>query len=308
MNRIAQEAHARQRMLEYFLRHKNATEASIRYHVSRKTLYKWLKRYDGTWQSLVDRSRRPHTFPSMHSEEEIRQIRRLAKKYLWRDLIRSYQDMREKYGYTRSYGGFKRIVSKLAAGKGNKKRKKRKNKPYQRAEYPGQKVQVDVKFTPRECMVSGEEYYQFTAVDECTRWTYREMYAEHSTHSAEQFLLNLIKRCPFAIREIQTDNGTEFTKALVSNDPNAQSLFEKALEKAGILYHRIRVATPRHNGKVERQHRIDQQRFYDHLRMFSLEDGRKQLAVYQKKSNDYIKHCLGLRSPNQVLADYLAVI
>ena len=216
--------------------------------------------------------------------------------------------MREKYGYTRSYGGFKRIVSKLAAGKGNKKRKKRKNKPYQRAEYPGQKVQVDVKFTPRECMVSGEEYYQFTAVDECTRWTYREMYAEHSTHSAEQFLLNLIKRCPFAIREIQTDNGTEFTKALVSNDPKAQSLFEKALEKAGILYHRIRVATPRHNGKVERQHRIDQQRFYDHLRMFSLEDGRKQLAVYQKKSNDYIKHCLGLRSPNQVLADYLAVI
>lgn len=308
MNRIAQEAHARQRMLEYFLRHKNATEASIRYHVSRKTLYKWLKRYDGTWQSLVDRSRRPHTFPNMHSEEEIRQIRRLAKKYLWRDLIRSYQDMREKYGYTRSYGGFKRIVSKLAAGKGNKKRKKRKNKPYQRAEYPGQKVQVDVKFTPRECMVSGEEYYQFTAVDECTRWTYREMYAEHSTHSAEQFLLNLIKRCPFAIREIQTDNGTEFTKALVSNDPKAQSLFEKALEKAGILYHRIRVATPRHNGKVERQHRIDQQRFYDHLRMFSLEDGRKQLAVYQKKSNDYIKHCLGLRSPNQVLADYLAVI
>ena len=150
MNRIAQEAHARQRMLEYFLRHKNATEASIRYHVSRKTLYKWLKRYDGTWQSLVDRSRRPHTFPSMRSEEEIRQIRRLAKKYLWRDLIRSYQDMREKYGYTRSYGGFKRIVSKLAAGKGNKKRKKRKNKPYQRAEYPGQKVQVDVKFTPRE--------------------------------------------------------------------------------------------------------------------------------------------------------------
>ena len=59
---------------------------------------------------------------------------------------------------------------------------------------------------------------------------------------------------------------------------------------------------------MERQHRIDQQRFYDRLRMFSLEDGRNQLAVYQKKSNDYIKHCLGLRSPNQVLADYLAVM
>jgi len=79
-------------------------------------------------------------------------------------------------------------------------------------------------------------------------------------------------------------------------------------EEYQIRYHRIRIATPCHNGKVEHQHRIDQQRFYVRLRMFSLEDGRKQLAVYQKKSNDYIKHCLGLRSPNQVLEDYLAVM
>ena len=308
MNRITQEAQARQRYLEYFLKHRNATEASIRYKVSRKTLYKWLKRYDGTLQSLVERSRRPHRSPRAHTAEEVRQIRRLAKKHRWEDLILAYQEMQEKYGYTRSYGGFKRIVAKLKDVKGNKKRKRRKNKPYQRAEYPGQKVQVDVKFVPSECVVDGRKYYQFTAVDECTRWTYRQMYDEHSTYSAEKFLIELIQRCPFPIRQIQTDNGTEFTKALISNNPNDKSLFESRLEENGILYHRIRIATPRHNGKVERQHRIDQQRFYNHLRMFSLEDGRKQLAVYQEKSNEYIKHCLGLRSPNQVLQDYLAVM
>ena len=54
MDRITQEAHARQRYLKYFLKHKNATETAIRYKISRKTLYKWLKRYDGTWQSLVE--------------------------------------------------------------------------------------------------------------------------------------------------------------------------------------------------------------------------------------------------------------
>ena len=308
MNRITQEAQARQRYLEYFLKHRNATEASIRYKVSRKTLYKWLKRYDGTLQSLVERSRRPHRSPRAHTAEEVRQIRRLAKKHRWEDLILAYQEMQEKYGYTRSYGGFKRVVAKLKDVKGNKKRKRRKNKPYQRAEYPGQKVQVDVKFVPSECVVDGRKYYQFTAVDECTRWTYRQMYNEHSTYSAEKFLIELIQRCPFPIRQIQTDNGTEFTKALISNNPNDKSLFESKLEENGILYHRIRIATPRHNGKVERQHRIDQQRFYNHLRMFNLEDGRKQLAVYQEESNDYIKHCLGLRSPNQVLQDYVAVM
>ena len=52
MDRIAQEAHARQGFLEYFLRHGDATEAAIRYKTGRKTLYKWLKRYDGTWQNL----------------------------------------------------------------------------------------------------------------------------------------------------------------------------------------------------------------------------------------------------------------
>ena len=290
------------------MKHRNATEASIRYKVSRKTLYKWLKRYDGTLQSLVERSRRPHRSPRAHTAEEVRQIRRLAKKHRWEDLILAYQEMQEKYGYTRSYGGFKRVVAKLKDVKGNKKRKRRKNKPYQRAEYPGQKVQVDVKFVPSECVVDGRKYYQFTAVDECTRWTYRQMYNEHSTYSAEKFLIELIQRCPFPIRQIQTDNGTEFTKALISNNPNDKSLFESKLEENGILYHRIRIATPRHNGKVERQHRIDQQRFYNHLRMFSLEDGRKQLAVYQEKSNEYIKHCLGLRSPNQVLQDYVAVM
>lgn len=98
--------------------------------------------------------------------------------------------------------------------------------------------------------------------------------------------MSWFSECPFPIREIQTDNGTEFTKALISNDPNDKSLFESKLEEYQISYHRIRIATPRHNGKVERQHRIDQQWFYDRMRMFSLEDGRKQLAVYQKKSND----------------------
>ena len=122
-----------------------------------------------------------------------------------------------------------------------------------RAEYPGQKLQVDVKYVPSYCVTNGQKYYQYTAVDECTRWTYREMYNEHSTYSSAQFLANLIKKCPFPIREIQTDNGSEFTNALLQKNCDHKSLFENLLDQCGIIYHRIRVATPRHNGKVERQ-------------------------------------------------------
>lgn len=298
----------RQRIVKYAQKH-SVTETAIRYRVSRKTVYKWISRYDGTIESLEDRSHRPKTSPRSHTEQELRQIRRRLKKYKWTDLLLAYQDLIEKDGYTRSYGGFKRVVRRLKALKPDKrKKKKRKLKPYQRADYPGQKIQIDVKYVPSYCVTDGRKYYQYTAVDECSRWTYREMYDEHSTYSSKDFLIKLIQHAPFPIREVQTDNGCEFTNRLLVIKSKHLTMFEKALEELGILYHRIQIATPRHNGKVERQHRQDEARFYKQMRMYNLEDGRKQLAVYQKKSNNYIKTCLGMRSPNTVVRMYQNVM
>lgn len=134
------------------------------------------------------------------------------------------------------------------------------------------------------------------------------MYAEHSTASAKDFLEKLVQKAPFPIRMVQTDNGTEFTNALLVTKSKHKTLFEEALIEMGIEYHRIRIATPRHNGKVERQHRTDELRFYRNMKMYSLEDGRKQLAVYQRESNTHIMTCLGMRSPNQILERYNGIM
>ena len=307
MQKDTQEAAFRQRMLEYQRNEHTVTETAIRYHLSRKTVYKWQKRWDGTAKSLMDQSRRPKSSPKKQTEDEIRLVKRQAKKYKWQDHILAYQGAMER-GYTRCFGCFTKTVRKLLDQKPKRTKKKRKNKPYQRADYPGQKVQVDVKYVPSNCVTDGRKYYQYTAVDECSRWTYRYMYDEHSTESSIQFLHRLVKEAPFQIKRIQTDNGNEWTKQLTSNDPRNLTSFELGLKAYGIEYQRIRVATPRHNGKVERQHRIDQARFYNSLRMFSLLDGRQQLAEYQRKSNDYIKGCLGMKSPNQVVEMYLGVM
>ena len=307
MKKDTQETAFRQRVLTYQQNGHSVTETANRYHISRKTVYKWRKRWDGTRESLEDRSRRPKHSPRQQTEAEIKLVKRQAKRYKWRDIILAYQGARER-GYKRSFGCFSKTVRKLQEQKGWKARKKRTNKPYQRADYPGQKVQVDVKYVPSECVTDGNKYYQYTAVDECTRWTYRCMYNEHSTYSSVQFLHQLVKACPFQIKRIQTDNGTEWTKQLIANDPKDLTSFELGLKAYGIEYQRIRVATPRHNGKVERQHRIDQARFYNDLRMYSLLDGQRQLAEYQRKSNNYIKGCLGMRSPNQMVELYLGVM
>ena len=134
------------------------------------------------------------------------------------------------------------------------------------------------------------------------------MYAEHSTASAKDFLEKLVQKAPFPIRMVQTDNGTEFTNALLVTKSKHKTLFEEALIEMGIEYHRIRIATPRHNGKVERQHRTDEFRFYRNMKMYSLEDGRKQLAVYQRESNTHIMTCLGMHSPNQILERYNGIM
>jgi transposase len=293
-------------MIAYFKSH-GATKAALRFMVSRKTVYKWVNRYDGSLRSLKDLSHKPHTSPKAHTDIEITMIKRALQKVKWQDLILAYQRLISK-GYTRSYGAFKRIANKLRLLKINKPKPKRKLKPYTRADYPGQKLQIDVKYVPRECIVGGKPYYQFTAVDECTRWTYRQMYDDKSSYSAKLFLDELMGVAPFPIRKVQTDNGTEFTNALIVTKSKYKSLFEQTLEDMDIEYQRIRIATPRHNGKVERMHRTDQLRFYNDLKMYSLADGRRQLASYQKKSNGYIMTCLDMKSPNETLKGYLGVM
>ena len=292
-------------MVAYCKKH-GLTQTAIRYRTSRKTVHKWRTRYDGTLESLKDRSRRPHSHPRQHTEKELGLIDRYIRRNGRKDMLLLYQKLREQ-GYSRHYGSFQRVVGRRY-GSPKKVKPKKKSKPYQRADYPGQKVQIDVKYVPGSCVANGQKYYQFTAVDECTRIAFREMYDEKSTYSARDFLMKLVKHSKFPIREVQTDNGAEFTNSLWVIKSKHKTLFEQALEDMDILYHRIRIATPRHNGKVERQHRTDQERFYEKLRMYNLADGRRQLAAYQAKSNDHIKTCLNFRSPNQILEDYLALM
>ena len=304
MNSIAQIARFRQRVVKYSYKY-GVTKASVRFRVCRPTVYRWRERYDGHWQSLLDRSHRPHHCRNEHTKEEYELIKRHYPYY--DDKIMLWDRLREK-GYKRCYTSMLRAIKRLKLDKSPEKRRCRKPKPYQRAEYPGQKVQIDVKFVPSYCVADGQKYYQYTAVDECTRYCYREMYAEHSTYSSLDFLKKLIEYFPFPIREVQTDNGTEWTNALLVKNADHKTLFEQYLEDNEIIYHRIRVATPQHNGKVERQHRIDEARFYKKMRMYSLEDGRRQLKTYTYKSNRISKSCLKYRSPQAVLDDYLAVI
>lgn len=60
MKRLAQEARVRQGVVDYAEKH-GKSEAARKYGVSLSSVKRWSKRYDGTWQSLQERSHRDRT-------------------------------------------------------------------------------------------------------------------------------------------------------------------------------------------------------------------------------------------------------
>src|SRR3989344_6638553 len=91
-----------------------------------------------------------------------------------------------------------------------KYRVKRITYKYLRAQViAGECVEIDVKYVPG--MVAGHQYFQYTAVDRASRWRHLEIYDEQVNHHSVLFLEEVIRRAPFAILAIKTDNHATFS-------------------------------------------------------------------------------------------------
>jgi transposase InsO family protein len=124
---------------------------------------------------------------------------------------------------------------------------------------PGQRLQIDVKYSPMP--VDGKTVYIYVAVDECTRWRFAFAYEELNEQWTIDFLDRLEKACPFPIWTIQTDNGWEFTYALNPHETR-EHLMTAWCRERGIRHRLIPPGVKELNGKVERSHRIDADYFY----------------------------------------------
>ncbi len=302
MNKITQTMRFRQAVIEYSNKH-GVTAAAIRYRLNRQYIYRWRKRYDGTLQSLADLSHRPHHHPNQHTPEESKLILNMRRRNPNTGIVVLWVKLRQR-GYTRSISGLYRFLRKRGAMAVKLPNPKYIPKPYEQMQYPGQRVQIDVKFVPQACIVNQQEptqWFQYTFLDEYSRFRYIEAFQEHSTYSSTIFLRHVVKKFPYLIECVQTDNGTEFTNRLLPKGSDKPTLFELELKKLGIHHKLIRPYTPRHNGKVERSHRKDNEEFYASHRFYSFDDFKAQLAVRERAYNNFPMRPLSWRSPKQVL-------
>ena len=307
MASITQDMRFRLSLIQYAERH-GVSNAAKKYKTNRQYIYRWKNRYDGSWDSLRDRSRRPHSHPNQHTPEEIKLIQDMRRRNPHAGLVVFWVKLTQR-GYQRSITGLYRFLKKQGMTAQKLPNPKYVPKPYEQMAYPGQRVQIDVKFVPACCLVNeakGKKFYPYTAIDEYSRWRYVEAFEEHSTYSSAQFLEHLIRRFPMPIECVQTDNGMEFTKRFSTPGQVTLTAFQRVLQEHGIRHKLIRPFTPRHNGKVERSHRKDNERFYASHTFYSFADFSRQLQLYNRRDyNRFPMRPLGWKSPQTVLDEFV---
>ena len=307
MTSITQDMKYRLSLIRYAEKY-GVTKAAIKYKTNRQYIYRWKRRFDGSIESLRDRSRRPHSHPNQHTSQEIQLIRNMRRRNPHTGLVTFWVKLRQR-GYTRSITGLYRFLKKQGMTAQKLPNPKYVSKPYEQMLYPGQRIQIDVKFVPSVCLVGdaeGKKFYQYTAIDEYSRWRYVEAFEEHSTYSSSVFVEHLIRHFPMSIECVQTDNGAEFTKRFTQPGKETLTMFQRTLRNNNICHKLIKPFTPRHNGKVERSHRKDNERFYATHKFYSFEDFSKQLQQYNYRDyNRFPMRPLGWKSPQTVLDDFV---
>lgn len=269
-----------------------------RYHISKSSLLRWNKKFDGTRESLLDKSHRPKTtHPNAHTDEEIKWIQDLHRRNPHISVCELYGKLRLQKGYSRHPGSLYRVYRRLGySSKAPSTKKVYKPKPYDTPTELGVKWQMDVKHVPVACYTGQvpQKFYQYTVIDEASRERFIYPYMEQSGYSTVDFLQRAIIYFGYKPEILQTDNGAEFTNIIKTERIHTLDVCCKELN---IQHKLIRPRTPRHNGKVERSHRNDQERFYNFLKFYSYDDLKLQMKRYLNRSNRIPMQVLDWKSP-----------
>lgn len=281
-----------------------ATYVCRKYHISKSSLSRWNRRFNGTKESLLDKSHRPLTsHPNSHTDLELKWINDYIRRTPHITLCELWYKLKIHKGYSRHPGSLYRVLRRI--GFYNKinitHTSKYVPKKYDTPSDIGIKWQIDVKFVPNECksnrLPNDIRYYQWTCIDEASRERFIYHYDSHTPANTVDFIYRCFLFYGYKPKEIQTDNGTEFTW----NREKVKRIhpLDELCRKENIYHHKIRPRTPRHNGKVERSHRCDNERFYNNLKFYSLEDLRYQAKLYLKRSNNIPMSVLNYKTPNE---------
>lgn len=286
----ARRARARLRMIQHYEQVTHNVSRTCRFFgISRTQFYIWLGRYRQSGLiGLHDRPRGPRNHPFRIPPPIVALILRLRHERQYGALRLSLFLRRYHQVYV-SPPTIARILKRHRVPRVSLKRYRPGPRRRRELRIPGQSVQVDVKHLK---LVSGR-LYQFTAIDEATRYRVLQIYEHNSVKSAVAFVEEVRRRLPVAIQRIKTDHGSEF-----GTD------FTWHLHDLGIVHRHIPPRSPESNGKVERSHRTDEDEFYRRTTFRTPQDLRRQLHAWEHEYNHRRPHlALGGKTPAERLCE-----
>lgn len=235
------------------------TAACDFYGIPRRTYYYWLQRWEASGHdltSLYDLPRTPKSHKADLDEETVSLIVQLRLGLGYGEDALAYILQRD-YGVTVSHHGVGNVLKRARLLIPRKKRVRVSRQLSDRQYYPGEVGQMDVKHWRRSA-------YQYDIVDCATRIKYKRLYPGYSPAETVDFLEHAVRffAPAFTFTGIQTDNGTEFSYDHFPHiKPETRNPVEVWLETHGITHLRIPAHSPHLNGRIERPHGVDKDRY-----------------------------------------------
>lgn len=253
---LSERAKCRIKVLDWHRAHGNIVSLTARHFgLTRETVIRWRNRLaQKGLRGLEDGSRRPHhpRKPQV-SWNIVMEVVKLRKQYpAWSKY--KIQAMLPSHLKT-SASTVGRILKRKDLIDKKISRKKAKAAKHPRARFPhgmkisspGDMVQMDTKHI---MIMGGKKFYQFTAIDVLSKQRILRAYSSCSSRNGARFLWECINNFEFKIKNIQTDNGSEFLGE-----------FDKLCQRQKLPHYFIYPRHSKQNSYVETSHGADEREF-----------------------------------------------
>ena len=213
--------------------------------VSRQTIHKWLARYKRFGSNGLIVQRKKHHVPAHNrTKEAIEQlVINIAREHYYDGVETLGDRLGEAYNValhpTTIYRILKRTNTRYTDDYSPTKRQWKKQ--LYAHEIPGQELQMDTVYPFG--YKQGKVIY--TIIDDATRFVFAWSYSTANQDNTLDFLERVLKKSPFPVQKIRTDQGREF----IGNRVKA------FLKEKEIVYRNNTPYCPEENGKIERFHR-----------------------------------------------------
>lgn len=246
------------RCIELINNGNSVTDIAKLFDLSRKTIYKWLNRYQELGiEGLEDHSTRPQNSPGALSDHVIQQIISLRVK--------------EKIGPARialrlglTHSSVYRTLCRQGLQYLQPKKPRKKPQRYEKT-YPGELLHLDTK-TLVPLRRGYPKEHQFAILDDYSREAFCRIYPAATTRAATDFLYLALEYYNYPVKAVLTDNAFCFSMRYAAH-ASRLTLFAQTCRDLGIRHYLLRPYHPETNGKVERFFRTIDDECYNRIRL-----------------------------------------